>query len=228
MEQKKYNKVNLEKKRNLYTAIGLLTALTIVLSAFEYRTVRSYEANTFGGLQFEDDIIEIIPVSIPKAPVFPKKEVIHKIASSFLIDNAGLEEPIEIIPTDFDPNDMVLVNNVDLFTTEVVNEVDPPVLIPEIMPEFPGGITALREYLANELNYPITARREGTNGTVNLSFVVDKDGSITNVKVVHSIGGGCDEEAVRVVEAMPNWKPGKQGGQRVKVQYYLPINFRLK
>ena len=96
------------------------------------------------------------------------------------------------------------------------------------MPEFPGGFKALTEYLSKEMKYPAIALRNGTSGMVNLSFVVDKEGNITDVKVVHSIGGGCDEEGVRVVEAMPKWKPGKQGGQKVKVQYYLPLNFKLK
>jgi protein TonB len=99
--------------------------------------------------------------------------------------------------------------------------------IVEKMPEFPGGEEALMNYLSKNIKYPQTAKELGIQGTVYVSFVVDQYGNINNVKLLRGIGGGCDEEAVRVVEKMPRWNPGKQGGRPVKVEYRLPIRFRL-
>lgn len=95
------------------------------------------------------------------------------------------------------------------------------------MPIFPGGDKALVKYL-HGIRYPRPAIDEGIKGTVYVSFVVDKEGKIVNAKVVKGIGWGCDEEAIRVVKAMPLWKPGKQNGNPVPVQFNLPVNFNLR
>jgi protein TonB len=99
----------------------------------------------------------------------------------------------------------------------------------EQMPEFPGGEEALGLYLSNHIRYPAIARENGIQGTVFLQFVVNKDGSITDVKVLNNpaIGGGCEDEAMRVVKNMPKWRPGRQNGQSVPVYYNLPVRFRL-
>lgn len=102
-----------------------------------------------------------------------------------------------------------------------------PYTIVEEMPEFPGGNDALFAYIAKELKYPEQAIEEGIEGVVFVTFVVEADGKITGVKVIRGIGGGCDEEAVRVVRGMPNWKPGKQRGEAVRVKYNLPIRYKL-
>ncbi len=97
----------------------------------------------------------------------------------------------------------------------------------EEMPEFPGGDAERIKYLKNNLNYPEVARKNGIEGRVFVTFVVEKDGSLSNVKILRGIGGGCDEEAVRVIENMPKWKPGKQKGRNVRVQFNMPIVFKL-
>lgn len=97
----------------------------------------------------------------------------------------------------------------------------------EEMPEFPGGQQALFAYIGKELKYPEQAIEDGIEGVVFVTFVVEADGKITGVKVIRGIGGGCDEEAVRVVRGMPNWKPGKQRGEAVRVKYNLPIRYKL-
>lgn len=97
----------------------------------------------------------------------------------------------------------------------------------EQMPEFPGGQAALQKYLANNIRYPAAAREEGIQGKVILQFVVDKDGSVTNITTARDIGGGCGKEAERVVRSMPKWKAGKQNGQAVKVYFTLPVSFKL-
>ena len=95
------------------------------------------------------------------------------------------------------------------------------------MPEFPGGHEALMQYLASNIRYPKEAREKDIEGKVVVKFVVCKDGTLCNEEVVRSIGGGCDEEVIRVVKAMPEWKPGKQNGKAVKVYYTLPVTFRF-
>lgn len=104
---------------------------------------------------------------------------------------------------------------------------DEPVKFSEEMPEFPGGMEGLRAYLRSHIQYPLAAREAGIEGKVMVTFVVNKEGKIERATVVRSIGGGCDKEALRVVNAMPAWKPGKQNGLPVKVWYTLPVAFSL-
>ncbi|MCB9193142.1 MAG: energy transducer TonB [Flavobacteriales bacterium] len=100
--------------------------------------------------------------------------------------------------------------------------------IVEQMPSFPGGEEELFKYLGKSIKYPQMAADAGISGVVYVTFVVDKDGKVKDAKVLRGIGGGCDEEALRVVNNMPPWTPGKQRGKPVKVQYNLPIRFTLK
>lgn len=103
-----------------------------------------------------------------------------------------------------------------------------PFTIVEQMPEFPGGDDALLSYLQRNIKYPAYAQENEITGTVLVNFVVNEDGSVTNAKVTKGIKGGCDEEALRVVRGMPKWKPGKQGGQAVKVYFDVPVNFQIE
>jgi protein TonB len=95
-------------------------------------------------------------------------------------------------------------------------------------PEFPDGQAALMKYLAANIKYPTLARENNISGKVILQFVVDEDGGISDIKAARGIGGGCDEEAIRVVKSMPKWKPGKQRGRPVKVRFTLPVSFKLE
>ena len=98
----------------------------------------------------------------------------------------------------------------------------------EQMPSFPGGNSALMEYLQQNVKYPVVAQENGVQGRVVVSFVVEKDGSITDVKVVRSVDPSLDKEAARVVKSMPRWIPGKQNGSAVRVKYNVPVSFRLQ
>ena len=98
----------------------------------------------------------------------------------------------------------------------------------EVMPEFPGGEQAMMKFVAENVQYPEEAKEKEISGRVMVGFIVEKDGSISDVKVAKGIGGGCDEEAVRVVKAMPKWKPGKEKGKPVRVSYMMPFTFKLQ
>ena len=97
----------------------------------------------------------------------------------------------------------------------------------ETMPEFPGGTTAMMEYLSNSVKYPSDALAVKITGKVFVSFVINEKGKVTDVKVLRGIGTSCDKEAVRVVSEMPDWKPGIQNDETVKVKYTLPVVFKL-
>jgi periplasmic protein TonB len=110
---------------------------------------------------------------------------------------------------------------------EVIKPIDKPFDVVEQMPSYGTGDKALFQYLSENIKYPAVARENGIEGTVYLGFVVDTEGNITNVTVKRGVTGGCTEEAIRVVQGMPKWKPGKQQGRAVKVNFTLPIKFKL-
>jgi periplasmic protein TonB len=124
------------------------------------------------------------------------------------------------------------VNGVDIgdLNNQIVGEdtISAPYVVVEQMPEFPGGESALRNYLSTSVKYPKIALENGIQGKVYISFVVDTNGGISNVKVTRGIDTALDKEAIRVIKAMPKWIPGKQNGQAVRVSFTLPINFVLE
>ena len=98
----------------------------------------------------------------------------------------------------------------------------------EQMPEFPGGMSALIDFLSSNIKYPEDAIKQNVGGRVMVMFVVETDGSITNVRVARAVFPSLDSEAIRVVKSMPNWKPGKEKGRVVRVNYTLPVVFSIK
>ncbi len=118
---------------------------------------------------------------------------------------------------------------------EVIAQPEPPKVeetkvfdVVEQMPSFPGGPAALMTYLSQNTKYPVVAQENGVQGRVVVSFVVERDGSITDVRVVRSVDPSLDKEATRVVKSMPNWIPGKQNGSTVRVKYNVPVSFKLQ
>jgi protein TonB len=118
---------------------------------------------------------------------------------------------------------------------EKIAEPEPPKVeetkvfdVVEEMPQFPGGPSALLDYLGKNTKYPVVAEENGIQGRVTVSFVVERDGSISDVKVVKSVDPSLDKEAVRVVKSMPRWNPGRQNGSAVRVKYTVPVLFRLQ
>lgn len=96
------------------------------------------------------------------------------------------------------------------------------------MPEFPGGQDALLQFLAKTVKYPVIAQENGIQGRVTASFIVEKDGSVTDIEVIRGVDPSLDKEAIRVLSTMPKWTPGKQRGQDVAVKYTVPVTFRLQ
>jgi protein TonB len=222
MELKKSESANLEKKRLPLIITGILFATALVLVAFEWKTFET-EVRSLGDLDLDLIEEEIIPISQqqpPPPPPPPAPTTVIEIVE----DEKEIEE--ELIIEDMEIDETTEIEFIETVEEEVVEE--QIFTIVEEMPSFPGGEAALMKFLGNNIKYPAIAKDAGIQGTVFVTFVVDEDGNVKDVKVLRSIGGGCDEEAIRVVQSMPKWKPGKQRGKAVKVQYNLPIRFTLK
>ena len=101
-------------------------------------------------------------------------------------------------------------------------------VVVEKSPEFPGGNDSLYAFIGRNIKYPEAAKKNKIEGRVFVTFVIEKDGQVSNAKLLRDIGGGCGEEAIRVVNSMPKWKPGTQRGNPVRVQFNLPIMFQLE
>ena len=142
------------------------------------------------------------------------------------IDNVLNEtNKIEIVDDVVEVEDIEIVD--DDYWDDMEDEEEDVYISTEENPEFPGGTTKLLEYIQQNITYPMAARESGVQGRVFIGFIVEKDGSVSNVQVLRGIGGGCDEEAVRLVKSFPKFKPGKNRGVPVRVSYTLPINFKL-
>ena len=225
MEPKKNPKKDLNRQRTLFLQIGLVFALAVVFLAFEWKTYEKSESTlaSSGPVQIDEEIVQITQQEQPPEP--PKAAEVTTILE--IVDNDVVVE--DEINVDIEARaDQAVQSYVPVMTEEEPAPVAEEIFtFVEEYPEFPGGDKALREYILNNIKYPEVARTSGITGTVYVQFVVEKDGSISDVKVVRGIGGGCDEEAVRVVKSMPRWKPGKQRGQPVRVYFTLPIDFKL-
>ena len=228
MELKKNPKADLEKRRGLYLEIGLVVTLVAALVAFN---VKSYDKEEKEQMEraISDEQEEIIiqtqqeelpPPPPPEAPeVTTEFEVVEDDAEikTELVVNAEVTDDtknIEITPVKIEEEEEE--EDVQIFTV-VEND-----------PMFPGGMEALYKYLRENIKYPQLARDNNITGKVYVTFVVEKDGSIANPRVLKDIGGGCGQEAIRVVKSMPKWTPGKQRGKAVRVQFNLPVSFHLQ
>ena len=225
MEIKKSPKADLENKKVLLRQIGLIVALAVVFFAFEYR---SYDKRTIDLMErsVEDIPEEIIPITEqkvkPPPPPPPKQVTVLEVVE----DDVEVEDEIEI-DVDVDQDTEIEVYVPPVMEEEEVVEAEIFTVV-ESTPEFPGGPAKMMEYIAKNIKYPAMARESGIQGRVFVNFVVEPDGSVSNVKVLRGIGGGCDEEAVRVVESMPKWTPGRQRGKAVRVSFNLPVRFTLQ
>jgi len=216
MEPKKNPEISLEKKKGLFFQIGLILALVIVLVAFEWKSYEKVDYN-LGQLNLDDLEEEIIPITKqeikPPPPPPPPPEVIEIVE-----DEVEIEDELEIEDTESDEDEEIEIEEEDD---------DEFFMVVENMPEFPGGDLGLMKYIQKNVKYPAIAKEYNITGKVYVSFIVDKSGSVTNVKIVRGVDKNLDAEALRVVKSLPKYKPGKQRGQAVRVMFTIPINFTL-
>ena len=216
MEPKKNPEISLEKKKGLFFQIGLVVTLVIVLGAFEWKSYEKVDYN-LGQLNLDDLEEEIIPITrqeiTPPPPPPPPPEVI-----------VIVEDIVEIV----DEAKIETTESDEMVAIEIEEESDEEFfMVVENMPEFPGGDLGLMKYIQKNVKYPPIAKEYNITGKVYVSFIVDKSGSVTDVKIARGVDKSLDAEALRVVKSLPKYKPGKQRGKAVRVMFTIPINFTL-
>ena len=219
METKKNQALDLERKRTLHFTIGLVLTVAMITVAFEWRSPVTPVVD-LGKVDVEQTAPLIPPTAFkPPEPPQPKKipVIIESVDDDVKVDDIQFTLPKFDDPT----SDYVPIEPEDEETVDIHITV-------EEQPSFPGGTAKFYQYIANHLKYPKQAIRDQVEGKVYIKFVIDRDGSISDAEVYKGIGEACDEEALRVIKNSPNWNPGKQRGQAVRVQMILPITFQLQ
>ncbi len=229
MEIKKSAKANLEDKKLLFIEIGLVISLAITLFAFEWTSKETNVAVLEEQAQvvLEEEIIPITQETPPPPPAAPKIPV--------------LSDQIDIVDDEIEIDDDMFMNleddanlGVEIMDyveveEEVVEEEAIPFQLVEEKPSFQGGdANQFSKWVNQRLEYPEIAKENGVQGRVTLQFTVEKDGTVTKVKVLRGVDPSLNKEAVRVVSMSPKWKPGKQRDRAVPVTYTFPVIFQLR
>ncbi|MDE7375041.1 MAG: energy transducer TonB [Odoribacter sp.] len=227
MEIKKSPKADLEKKKGIFFEAGLALALAVLLLAFEWKS-STEEVSLFDTVAeppVEDEIIPITQQMLkppPPPPAAPKLSDLLNIVE----DESNIDDELEIEDADDDSDNREPQNLDDFGDYGDADTGDEDIfMVVEDMPQFPGG--NVTKWISKNVKYPQLAQENGIQGKVFIKFVIEKDGSITDVQVSRGVDASLDKEAIRVIKAMPKWKPGKQRGKAVRVSYTLPINFQL-
>lgn len=242
---KTYGAYILRKLYSKHMTRALILAVIILLAGLAYPLASSYYAKARAGYIEKEASAEFIDMDKPKeeAPPPPPppppppaaleqkvKFVAPIVTTEEVVEDADIFNQDELAQTS---NEAVAVTEEVAVETkveviEVPEEKKEVFTIVEEMPSFPGGEAERNKFLATNIVYPQQATENGIQGTVYVSFVVDSKGNVTDVKILRGIGGGCDEEALRVVKMMPKWHPGKQNGKQVRVLFNMPIYFKLQ
>lgn len=242
---KEYGAYELRKRYNKHMNTAFIIAISVFVISVSIPAIMDFletlapiEADTNVELTLVDappldkDVPPPPPPPDPPPPVQETIKFTPPVVTEEPIDEKDIPPPQDEIKVQVGTETKEGTGDIELPTEgDGKDEVEAPqqiFTIVEQMPEFPGGEEKLFEYLGKNIKYPSMARENGITGTVYVTFVVEGSGEISDVKKLRGIGGGCDEEAMRVVKAMPSWKAGKQNGKSVRVQYNLPIKFTLR
>ena len=220
MEPKKNTPYDLGKKRKFHLAIGFIISLSLITVAFEWRTpIEPIEIPLHPATE------EAVLPPIPPTTHEPPKPKIQPVVVS-VPDDQEVEVDVEFI-LDVQIDDEIIAEYVD-HALPPEESIDDVLIFAETQPSFPGGLEAFYRYVGQSVHYPRQAVQRGVSGKVFIEFVVDKDGSLSDIRVAKGIGAGCDEEALRVIKNAPRWNPGKQRGRAVRVRMMVPITFSLQ
>jgi periplasmic protein TonB len=226
---------------NVWTGVGM-TALVVTFILSLPTLAKWFENNSDSVAPIPKKLVYtelMAPPPIDKARPVPPKVILPKLQKviKFVPPKVVKEIVVDEVPTieELKINDVAAVEvdgDTEIIFEEPVEAVvsdnsDEIFTVVEQQPEFAGGYDALAEYLRANMQYPKLARKMGVEGTVHVSFLVSKTGAISEVKILRGIMADCDKEAIRVVEKMPSWKPGKQNGHAVHVRLVMPLKFRL-
>lgn len=228
MELKKTPKANLENKRPSWLLVGYVIVLACMFVAFEW--THDVKIDTSGGI-IENIFEQGLEIPITEQPelVAPPPPAAPAIADILtIVDDETNVDETPIISSE-DTGDPIEIKPIAITTEEEAPVEDEIFEIVEETPEFiNGGLTGLMQYLSKNLRYPAMAQEANVQGRVTVQFVVNKDGSIVDVTILRGVDPALDKEAVRVISAMPKWKPGKQRGKPVRCKYTVPVTFKLQ
>ena len=228
MEVKKSPKADLENKKSTWMLIGYVIVLAFMFVAFEWtkRDIKIDTSQAIADVIFEEEIIPITEQPEQATPLPPEAPSIPE-TLTIVEDDADVEETT--IASTEDVGQKVEIKYVPVAVEEEEPEEQTIFEIVEEAPEFiNGGMAGLMQYLSKNIKYPTIAQENGTQGRVVVQFVVNRDGSIVDAKVLRGVDPYLDKEALRVINSMPKWKPGKQRGKPVRCRYTVPVMFRLQ
>ena len=222
MVAKKSSGASLEKKKSVFLLMGFVVGLSLLFITLEW----SKDAKRYivvNNPSYIDEGVEIIQtIQKEKLPPPPPPPPIKAIESIEIVDNTTVTKPVDFT-SDIDQNEPIQIVKVVPPKPEDDGE-DIEFKVVEEMPKFPGNIF---KFLSENIHYPSIAIENNIQGQVVCQFLVNKDGSIEDISVVRGVDRSLDKEAIRVIQSMPKWTPGKQRGKAVKVRYTLPISFKL-
>ena len=230
MELKKSPKADLGNKKLLFLEIGLIVALGVTYLAFNYTTDKMNKS-TLEENQTAEEVEEVMitePESTPPPPPVEVPEIAFSDQIDIVDDDIEVEDII-IESEDDDDFEITIMDYQEEVVEEEVEEEAIPFQLVEEKPSFNGGdANKFSKWVNERLVYPEIAKENGVQGRVTLQFTVEKDGSVTKVKVLRGVDPSLDKEAVRVVSSSPKWKPGKQRDRAVPVTYTFPVIFQLR
>lgn len=234
MEVKKSAKANLDNWRSTFFLIGVVVALAIFYAALscggEGSETNNVKRDFMQEITHELDMIPLLketPKVIPPQPKTEKPKVEEIKIAEEQQSTADAEQMVNLTVPEVKP--AIEEKNDPLSSVEMTKQQEDSVFrIVEQLPEYPGGVVEFMKWLTKTLQYPSSAQRMKVQGTCVVQFIVNTDGSISDIKVKKSLSKLCDAEALRALYKMPKWKPGKMGGKPVRTQFVIPIEFKLQ
>lgn len=240
VEVKKSYKADLDNQRAFNFLLGLVVVLSLFLVALEFTT-------TGGVSEDGDDLLDDVSHDVEMMPVVDRNAVAAMAAGHKQSGESGkvsiVDKPSETLTAEPQAGKGSVPGNlwgmggvtdisnaaIPTFTAVPLDKQDNPLnfQVVERLPEYPGGMSAFVQWLTKNLKYPVTAQRRKVEGTVLVAFIVNKDGSITDLKVVKSAAPELDSEALRVLRMMPKWKPGEDRGKPCRTYFSIPVVFKL-
>jgi protein TonB len=225
MSPKKKPNADLERNKRTFFLIGLIFSLALIYAGFELYAINEKQNNLKPEI---DDSIIVDETDIKEAFVKPEPQK-RQIIATYVLKIVDDNKPVD--------TNIPFINDLDEFPDDIIEPISPidelpattpPLKFSEIMPKFPGEDGAFNQFLYENLKYPEVCINLRIEGTVLVEFVVEKDGSLTQIKVKNSVYPDLDEEAIRVLKISPKWIPGENLGKKVRVSYTLPIKFHLQ
>lgn len=231
MEIKKSPKADLERGKTLSVLMGFVVGLAVLFVGFEWSTrdvMVVQESDGVADIIAEEEVEITRPENTPPPPPPPPAPVVTEVLN-VVEDDVELEQQDILSSEDNQQEAQTAVYTPPAVVEEEEEEAAQQIFtVVEEMPEFPGGQMELLKYLGKSIKYPVIAQENGIQGRVVCAFVINRDGSIVDAEVLRGVDPSLDKEALRVINSMPKWKPGKQRGKPVRVKYTVPVVFRLQ